>query len=68
LAYCVYILRSLADASLYIGQTNDLARRLAQHNNGAGRSYTAGRGPWKLVYQELHQTRSEAMARERFLK
>jgi len=41
---------------------------MTQHNNPHGKSYTAKRGPWLLVYHELHATRSEAAVRERFLK
>ena len=64
----VYILRSLQDGSLYVGHTNDLQRRIEQHNNPNGKSYTAKRGPWELAYVEEQPTRAEAMARERFLK
>ena len=64
----VYILRCQRDGSLYVGHTNNLARRLDQHNNPAGKSYTAKRGPWTLVHQEQHPDRSSAMRREHFLK
>jgi predicted GIY-YIG superfamily endonuclease len=64
----VYILRSQRDGSLYVGHTSNLPRRLEQHNNPYGKSYTAKRGPWQLVHAEEHANRSTAMARERFLK
>ncbi|MCE5326011.1 MAG: GIY-YIG nuclease family protein [Planctomycetaceae bacterium] len=35
MGYVVYILQSLKDGSLYVGQTDNLQRRLAQHNNSA---------------------------------
>lgn len=44
----LYVLRC-ADGSLYCGITNDLPRRLAQHERGTGARYTRGRGPLKLV-------------------
>jgi len=66
--YVVYILRSQRDGSLYVGQTNNLERRLAQHNRVTAKSYTAKRGPWTLAYAEQHPTRAEAADRERFLK
>ena len=68
MAFYIYIIRSQKDNSLYVGHTNDLQRRLDQHNNPNGKSYTSRRGPWKLLHHEKFSTRSEAMNRERFLK
>ncbi len=68
MGFFVYILRSVSDDSLYVGHTNNLDRRLGQHNNPQGKSYTAKRGPWELVHREEHPDRAEAMARERHLK
>ena len=68
MGFVVYILRSLSGHGLYVGHTNNLARRLAQHNDSCSRSYTAKRGPWELVHEESHPDRSAAAARERFLK
>ena len=64
----VYILRSLTDGSLYVGQTNDPERRLSQHNSPGRNAYASARGPWELVHSEMHDDRGAAMARERFLK
>ena len=64
----VYILRSDRDGSLYVGQTKDLATRVARHNSGRSKTYTGDRGPWTLVHYEEHSSRSEAVVRERFLK
>jgi putative endonuclease len=64
----VYILRSARDGSLYVGQTNNLSRRFAQHNDPTSKGYTGKRGPWLLVYWEEHPDRSAASVRERFLK
>lgn len=65
--YTVYVLKSQSTAKRYVGQTANLAKRLAEHNNGLSK-YTKGRGPWRLIHQEHYKTRSEAMVREKFLK
>ena len=51
----------------YIGQTNDLKKRLEYHNQGLSR-YTSRKLPWHIVYFEEYKTRKEAIQRERFLK
>ena len=63
----VYILRC-SDDSLYIGETNNLAGRLARHNDGVAAAYTARRRPVRIVYTEQHSTRAECLKRERQLK
>jgi len=64
-----YVLRSLMDGRLYTGQTEDLERRLHEHNTGTDPvRYTKNRGPWQLVYSETFENRREAMAREKYLK
>ena len=65
--FYVYILKSEKDNSFYIGQTNDLDKRLNSHNQGLSR-YTSRKLPWVLVYSEEYKTRKEALGRERFLK
>ncbi len=62
----VYVLKN-PRGQLYVGQTNDLARRLEEHNSGLSR-WTRGRGPWVLVFREDYPTRAEAMRREKELK
>ncbi len=64
---CTYILRC-ADGTLYTGWTNDLARRLAAHNNGTASRYTRSRRPVTLVYHETFPTKQEAMGREWAIK
>jgi predicted GIY-YIG superfamily endonuclease len=63
----VYILRCV-DQSLYIGATQDVARRLDAHNEGSAAAHTARRRPVHLVYVEQHATRATCLARERQLK
>ena len=65
----VYVLENAHDKSWYIGQTNDLERRLAQHNSGTGGKTTKDKpGPWKLIYAEAYIDKRDALGREKFLK
>lgn len=63
----VYILRC-ADGSLYTGITNDLARRLEQHNAGTASRYTRSRLPVLIEYQEEWPNQSAALKRELAIK
>jgi putative endonuclease len=65
--YFVYILRSLKDGKLYIGQTNNLDHRIQRHNSGKVNA-TKYRRPLELVYREIFGSRSEAMKREKYFK
>lgn len=56
------------DGSLYTGWTNDIRKRLMAHRSGTAAKYTRGRGPIKLAYLEVHESKSEAMRREVLLK
>ena len=69
--FWIYILKSESTDKLYIGQTANLEERLQRHNsNKVGKlRYThKQKGPWKLIYSEQYNMRSDAMRRERFLK
>ena len=65
--FYAYILKSLSHGNYYYGSTNDLEKRISQHNNGQMK-YTKGRRPWILHYFEEFDTRSEAQKREYFFK
>ncbi|HRH31147.1 MAG TPA: GIY-YIG nuclease family protein [Candidatus Paceibacterota bacterium] len=66
--FCVYILKC-ADDTLYVGSTNDLVRRLHQHNNAkAGAHYTKIRRPVAIVYSEKCKTFGESRSREAAIK
>ena len=65
--YILYILRSLKDQKLYIGITDNLDRRLREHNFGHSKS-TKYRRPFILIYKEEFATRSQAMKREWYFK
>lgn len=56
------------DGSFYTGWTNDLEKRIAAHNAGAGGKYTKSRRPVRLVYYETFETKREAMSREFHIK
>ncbi len=63
----VYVIQSEKDGWTYTGHTNDVERRLNDHNRGKMKS-TSCHGPFKLVHVEEFSSRSEAMIREKFLK
>lgn len=65
--YYVYILESLKDKKLYTGYTNDLRRRINEHNQGKSFA-TAPRKPFKLIYYEAYVCRDDAEKREYFFK
>ena len=67
--YFVYILRTSGN-TLYIGQTNNLAKRLAEHKSKSVRSakYLRSFASFELVYTEKFKTRTEALKREYQLK
>ena len=59
----LYILEC-GDGTLYTGVTNDVDRRVRQHQEGKGARYTRTHGPVALVYKEECGTRSQALSRE----
>ncbi len=67
----VYVLQN-ERGRFYIGHTDDLERRLREHNEPEGKShlgkFTHKNGPWKLVWSEAQASRSAAMLRERQIK
>jgi putative endonuclease len=65
--FYVYILQSDVDSSYYIGFTENLEKRLEQHNNDES-EYTSRKTPWQLVYYEKIELKSDALKREKFLK
>ena len=63
----VYILEC-SDGTLYTGWTNNLEKRIKEHNSGKGAKYTRGRLPVMLKYHEVFSTKEEAMKREYAIK
>ncbi len=62
-AWFTYILEC-TDGSFYVGITNDLDLRVAEHNDGQGAQWTTKRRPVKLRYAESHSSKSAARKRE----
>ena len=65
--YYTYVLKSKKDNKLYTGFTNDLRKRLSQHNSGKS-TYTKGRGPFEIIYYEACLLEEKARSRELYLK
>jgi len=63
----VYILQSLKDGSRYIGTSEDLQRRLKEHNRGDVNS-TAPKTPYKLIWYSVFLNKNTAYNFERYLK
>ena len=67
--FYVYALYNETAHKFYIGQTEDLERRIRQHNEHEFKGFTSRyKGEWKLIYHESTDTRSDALRREKQLK
>jgi putative endonuclease len=62
-----YILVSLKNGEFYTGFTDNLVRRLKEHNQGLNFS-TKRYLPWKLIYYEACLDKDDALRREKYLK
>jgi putative endonuclease len=65
--FYVYFIKSKKDSSMYIGSTNDLIRRMKEHNTGKS-YYTKNKYPYELVYYEAYKIEKDARVRESNLK
>ncbi len=65
--WMLYIVKC-RDGTLYTGITNDLGRRLEQHNSGKASRYTRARMPVKLLYKEGCRNKSSALRKELKIK
>lgn len=65
--YYVYIIQSEKDGSHYVGSTDDLKRRLQEHNRGNVR-YTSSKTPYELVWYCAFRKRKKAFDFEKYLK
>jgi len=65
--FFVYLLKSVKDNKLYIGYTNNLRRRIEEHNAGKSLS-TKPRAPFRLIYYEAYSSEEDALHREQNLK
>ena len=57
-----------ADGSYYIGHTDDIEKRVSEHEQGQGSGYTKTRLPVKVVYMQDFMTRDEAISAEQQIK
>ena len=65
--YYTYIIESITNQRWYIGHTNDIDRRLSEHNSGQNKS-TKGKGPWKLIFLKRFDSNLDANRFELRLK
>jgi putative endonuclease len=65
--YYTYVLRSIKNNEIYIGYTDNLIRRIKEHNKKENKS-TKRYLPWKLVYYEACLNKDDAKRRERYFK
>ena len=66
--FCVYILASKRNGTLYVGVTSALAKRVWEHKEKVADGFTAQYGVDRLVYYELHGSAEAASEREKQLK
>jgi len=64
----VYILASRKHGTLYIGVTNDIARRVWEHRQGIGSRFVKRYGVTRLVHVEAHEEAARAIQREKTMK
>lgn len=65
--FCIYVLKC-SDDSFYIGQTDNLEKRLNEHHESRGAEWTRSHLPFELIHWEIFKTREEAVKREQDLK
>ena len=65
--YYLYILKSKKNNRTYVGISDDVQRRIKEHNQGKS-IYTSRNRPWKLIHTEECITREEARKREKYYK
>lgn len=66
--FTVYVLYSSTYEKIYIGFTSNLINRIKSHNELGKKGYTVKYRPWKVVYTEVFNRKSDAMRREKALK
>lgn len=65
--YYFYVLRFKRNGKLYKGLTNDLKRRIAEHNSGKS-SFTSKNGKFDLIFYEAYISKKDAQSAERYFK
>lgn len=65
--YYTYVLKSLKNKNIYVGSTQNIEKRIDLHNAGKVK-LTKAYKPWELLEHKAHNSKNEAIMRERFLK
>jgi len=65
--FYTYILKSKIQLKYYTGHTDNLERRLSEHNRGKN-NYSSKFMPWQIVYKEKFETEIESIKREKYFK
>ena len=65
--FYLYILKSVKYDKTYVGSSNDVERRLKEHNSGKSK-FTSRFMPWRVVFSEEYELLSEARSREEYFK
>ena len=66
--WIIYLIQHTTTKEIYIGITQDLQRRMRQHNAGGKKFTTRLSGEWILIYAEAYRCKEDALERERKLK
>jgi putative endonuclease len=66
--FSIYILYSTNSGKTYVGYTNNISRRMEEHNFTECKGFTLRYRPWILIYTEEFELKVDAMKREKFLK
>ena len=66
--FFVYVLYSVDYQRIYIGFTSNIESRLFAHNHPSNKGWTKNFQPWKILYTEQYENKSDAMKREKQLK
>jgi len=66
--FYVYVLENSSKTKLYTGSTNEVERRVGEHNGIGGAKATRPGRPWALVYQKFCETKGAAIKEENRIK
>ena len=66
--FYAYVIKSKKNERLYYGSTDDLKRRISEHNRGIGGKYTKDNRPFELLYYEAYISYDLARKAEKFYK
>ena len=66
--YSIYVIQHTNTKQIYIGKTNNLKRRLNEHNTNQQTATVRKNGEWKLIYAEAYRSKKDADERELKLK